>query len=475
MKAANFLSMSLTGLFSFFCVLLFFSSSAFADNIYGFNDELQSEAVLFVNEDTKNIVFEKNSKMQFPSAALVKIMTIILILERINPNEMEQFLNTKIEASGEIFDRLFRKNASNVDIRKGEEVPVIDLLYASILASASEATMMLVDYVTKTWPETFGRSVDAFVDLMNSKDLHKKIGLTDTNFTDPDGLDDSGQKTTANDAYRLITYCLKNPLFEKIATTPIYKMAATDFHSQPRDIIHSNHMTNIGVGGRRYYDKRVLGLKTGAYDDKFNLISMAKDETYKYILIVLGAPRTKSENAAFVDSNKLYDYAFKNLKLETIAVPGETIIPNEIKVDLGQGTDNLVLTVKRQVTLLLPRTMDRSNIFCDTSALPKRVCAPKKKGQVMGPVKFMIANRVVATAEAMVCEDLHLDLVAAVYVCGLKLFKYSWLIVLIIIALLGALWFLKSSNFAKRRGKRKIKFKKSGRKNRAHHNRRNWS
>lgn len=461
MKKYKNLVIGLTNLIFLVCLCSCFKVNSFAENIYGFDFDVKSEAVYFVNEDTGTVVYEKNKNKKIPAAALVKLMTISLILDNISSQQMNQFLNTKIEATGEVFDRLYRKNASNVDIRKGEEVLVKDLLYASILASASEATMILVDYVTKTWPEIFGSDIEGFVALMNSKQVHKQIGLQNTNFTDPDGLDDSEQKTTALDAYLLIRHCLKNPLFEKIATTSTYKMAATNFHSQPRDIIHSNHMTNIGVGGRRYYDKRVLGLKTGAYDNYFNLISEAHDETYNYTLVVLGAPKSKSENSAFVDSNNFYDYAFKNLKFETISIPGEKIIPNSVKVKLGKDTDSLVLTTKQQVTLLLPKAIDNSTIFWDTSELPAEIFAPIKKGKVIGKVKLKLANKVIYVSEAVVWEDVRLDFVAAIYVCMKKLFKYLWLVFLLLVVLLIILWLLNRSQFVnKRRMKRRIKFQK---------------
>ena len=463
MQIIKFFFIKAACLFFSMLLVLIFSVSSIADNFYKFDVDVKSKAVYFVNEDTGTVVYDKNPDEKVPSAALVKLMTVSLILDNVPSEEMDDFLGTKIEATGEIFDRLFRKKASNVDIRKGEEVPVIDLLYASILASACEATMMLVDHVTKTWPKIFGRNVDEFVDFMNSKKLHEAIGLKNTNFTDPDGLDDVEQQTTARDAYKLTKHCLKNALLKKIATTSTYKMAATGFHPNPRDIIHTNHMTNIGVGGRRYYDKRVLGLKTGAYDDYFNLISSAHDDSYTYILVVLGAPKTKGENSAFVDSNNLYDYAFKNLKFETVSIPGEKLIPNNVKVKLGKGTDNLVLTSRRQITLLLPKAIDRSTIFWDTSQLPKEVWAPLRKGQVVGQVNLKLANKVVDSIDAVVCEDVPLDFIAAVYSCMVQLFKYLWLIILLVVVLLIFLWFVSRSSFVRRRkNKRRIKFKKRG-------------
>ncbi len=462
MKITKNLYIHITVLFTLMCAffIFFVGLPVFANdedsNIYGFDFAVSSDAIYFINVDTGTVIFEKNKNKKIPAAALVKMMTISLILESISPDEFDEVLGQELVAKQEIFDRLYRKEAANSDIRNGEKVCIRDLIYASILRSACEATMMLVEHFS-------GGDVDGFVKKMNLK--AKEIGLKNTNFTDPDGLDVEAQFTTAYDAYLLTKHCFKNQFFAKVATTSSYEMQPTNKHEKSRTIIHSNYMTNIGLGGKQYYDKRVQGIKTGAFANFYNLISMAKNETYTYMLVVLGAPKNAGENGAFADSNNFYNFAFKNLKFETVSVPGEKFIPNHVKVNLGQSTDNLVLTTKNQVTLLLPKSIDSSTIFWDTSNLPKEVLAPIKKGRKIGTVNLKLAGKTIATVETVACENVELDFLAFIYVCIVKVFKYLWIVVLVVVLFFLILWFIEKNNSNKRLNfGRKIKFKKRNRK-----------
>lgn len=458
-------------IFSCIFVVFYFQFRSYADygSFYGFDFDVKSEAVYLVNEDTGKLIYSKNEDKKIPAGAIVKLMTVILILDSVEPNSLDDFLNLKVRANGEIFDRLYGKSASNADIQKGEEVTVKDLLYASIMASACEATMMLVDFAIENSPQIFGNSVDEFVEKMQNK--AKSIGLKNTKFIDPDGLDVSiNQHTTAKDVYILTNYCMRNSLFKKIATTSIYRMAPTNKHSNSRNIIHSNYMTNVGVGGKRYFDKRVSGIKTGGYfDDKgndfYNLVSMAKDETFTYVLVVLGAPKTREENSAFVDSNNFYNFVFKNLSCATLAVPFEKVIPSNVKVKLGKGTDNLLLTTKEQLVVIWPKNVDVSAAFFDTSDLPKELFAPIKKGQVIGKVHLKLAGQNIATVDAIAGQEIGLDLIAFLYVCVSKFFKYLWIFVVLILVLCLILWFITRNRLNNvKKIKRKIKFKKRAKK-----------
>lgn len=455
--------------FSVTVVLLFSKLSITADygNFYGFDFDVKSQAVYLVNEDTGKLIYAKNENVKIPAGALVKLMSVILILDSVDSKNMDEFLNLKITAKGEIFDRLYGTNSSNADIRKGEEVLVKDLLYASVIASASEATMMLVNFMIENNPAIFGENIDEFVEKMQKK--ADDLGLTNTQFTDPDGLDTSiSQHMSARDVYVLTNYCMRNPIFKKIATTSVYSMAPTNLHQNSRTIIHSNYMTNVGVGGKRYFDKRVSGLKTGAFfDDEgnnfYNLVSLASDENFTYTLVTLGSLKTREENVAFVDSNHFYDFVFKNLSCVTLAVPFEKVIPSNVKVKLGKGTDNLVLTTKKQVVVIWPKNVDVSSVFFDTSNLPPDVFAPVKKGQVIGKVNLKLAGQVLATVDAVAGQDVELDLIAFLCVCVAKFFKYLWLIVILVLVLILILWFVTRKRLSNlNRINRQIKFKRRG-------------
>lgn len=386
----------------FISMLLIFSLSfaVFAATPYNIDLPIMSESVYFVNRDTKMVVYDKNKDLKVPASSLVKMMTVILILESCGDENIETFLDKPLTAKRYIFDRLYLKNAATVDIRRGETISMRDAIYATMLCSASEATMILADYIS-------GDNIDDFVAKMNEK--AKEIGMENTVFADPDGLSEENQ-STAYDMYLLTEYCLQNPTFEKIATSQSYMMSATDKHPEQRKIQHSNHMMSRYLGGK-YYDERVRGIKTASFNGKKSLISLASEDNYNYLLITMGAPQTE-ENNSYADALGLYKWAFKNLRLVTIGIPGEKMIPNSIKVNMGQNTDSVVLTLKDQVVELLPKSINSSTIFWDTSKLPSEVNAPIKKGQVLGQVDLKLSDQVIQTVDVVAANDIDLNILS---------------------------------------------------------------
>lgn len=390
-------------------IILFFVSmlvvfslnfSVFASTPYNIDLSIMSESVYFVNRDTKMVVYDKNKDLKIPASSLVKMMTVILTLESCGDENIENFLDKPLTAKRYIFDRLYLKNAATVDIRRGETIPMRDAVYATMLSSASEATMMLADYVS-------GDNTDDFVAKMNEK--AKEIGMENTVFVDPDGLSEDNQ-STAYDMYLLTEYCLQNATFEKIATSQSYMMSATDKHPEQRKIQHSNHMMSRYLGGK-YYDDRVRGIKTANFNGKKSLISLASEDNYNYLLITMGAPQTE-ENNSYADALQLYKWAFKNLRFVTIGIPGEKMIPNNIKVNMGQNTDSVVLTLKDQVVELLPKSINVSTIFWDASKLPSEVNAPIRKGQVLGQVDLKLSDQVIRTVDVVADRDIDLNILS---------------------------------------------------------------
>ncbi len=406
----------------FISMLLIFSLnfSALAATPYNIDLSIMSESVYFVNRDTKMVVYDKNKDLKVPASSLVKMMTVILTLESCGDENIENFLDKPLTAKRYIFDRLYLKNAATVDIRRGETISMRDAIYATMLSSASEATMMLADYIS-------GDNTEDFVAKMNAK--AKELGMENTVFVDPDGLSEENL-STAYDMYLLTEYCLQNPTFQKVSTAQSYMMSATDKHSEQRKIQHSNHMMSRYLGGK-YYDERVRGIKTANFNGKKSLISLASEDNYNYLLITMGAPQTE-ENNSYVDSLGLYKWAFKNLRFVTIGIPGEKMIPNNIKVNMAQNTDSVVLTLKDEVVELMPKAINSSTIFWDTSKLPSEVNAPIKKGQVLGQVDLKLSDQVIRTVDVVAANDIDLNILSFLSNIIQSVFLSWWFISIII-------------------------------------------
>lgn len=415
-------------------------------NPFGIDIDIESDAIYFINEDTNTIIFEKNKDLKIPCSALAKMMTTILILESKECKENpRKFLNRKITASPEIFDRLYLKGASNANLRKGETITVKDALFATMLQSACEATMMLVHMFV-------GQNTDAFVDMMNKK--AKELKMENTNFVDPDGLDTTSQQTTAYDMYLLTKYCMKNSLFRKIATTTTYEIPPTNIHQNPTKLIHTNKMLSKFLGGK-YHDERVKGIKTAKIDGKDNLVTVAQDKSYNYTLIILGAPKINNESVVYKEAKSLYNWAFKNLKLEIVAAPGEKTIPNNIQVNMSKNSAGIVLTPKEQVTILIPSNVDKSTIYWDLSDLPKTLDAPIKKGTEIGEVKLKLSDQEIGKVTVAAAQDVKADIFSFISSMVIRILTSVWFILSAIIITAIVVWLFINNKFKPKKKKNK--------------------
>lgn len=434
---------------NFFC----FNKLIFAEtNPFGMDVEINSDAVFLINQDINKVIYEKEKNLQIPCSALCKIMTTILILESEEcTKNKNKFLKKEITATPEIFERLYLKGASNADIKQGETIRVIDALYATMLQSACEATMMLVNLVS-------GNNIEDFVELMNKK--AKELKMQNTYFTDPDGLDIKNQYTSAYDMYLLTKYCLKNKLFKKIATSATYEIPPTNFHKNPIKLTHTNKMLNKFLGGKNY-DSRVKGIKTAKIEDKENLITIAQENGYNYLLITLGSPKIKNETTIFKETKQIYDWVFSKLKLEIVATPFEKTIPNNMKVNMAKNSNKMLLTTEKQVKILIPITVDKNSIFWDTSNLPKELEAPIKKGTVIGDAILRLSDQEIERIPLIAAEDVHVKILPFLTKTITKILFSWWFITIAIftIALVFTLLIKKKLTPKKRKFKKYRPFK----------------
>lgn len=355
-----------------------------------------SEAAYLVNNETGRVIYEKNADKMLSPASLVTIMTAIIAIE--NCSDLE---GTVVTAPTSIFDELYTLGAANVDIRHGEEVRMIDLLYAMILRSACEAASIIANYI--------GNGDNAvFVEMMNQK--AQEIGATHTHFANPHGLPDDNQYTTAKDMYLITKYAMEmDPIFMTIASTDSYTLPATNKHAAERTITHTNSMMNESRGGAQY-SPYVRGVKTGATNTGRNLVSTATKDAYSYTLVTLNAPRYYengdeiTDNQSFVDAKQLYTWAFNNYAVRTVM---KTSTPQgEVKVELAKDKDTIPVYPAEDVTYLMHGDIDTSSIQ-RVLTLPDSIDAPVAEGQVLGAMEVKLDDVTIATVDLVAGETLE--------------------------------------------------------------------
>ncbi len=376
-----------------------FINPTIVDAAYKVSFKIYSEAAYLINLDTGTVLFEKNADVQMYPASMTKVMTALVAIENVPDLE-----NTIVTAPSYIFDEFVGVNISNADIRHGEEVRMIDLLYALILPSACEAGSIIADYVGNG-------SIDTFIDMMNDK--ARELGANDTTFGNAHGLFHEDQVTTGIDMAKIAKAAMEHPIFEKIATTSSYLMPTTNKHSEERYITHTNYMMSQTRGGSYYYPD-VRGIKTGFIGEVGrNLVSTATRNGYNYMIVTMGASLTDENgnyypsgtNKAFEDHIALYDWAFDSFETQVILKKGDIL--EEVPVIFGEKQDFVTLVAARDVTALLPINAEPSTILREPILLAEEVIAPIQQGAVLGQFELRVQNESFAIVDLLAVENVY--------------------------------------------------------------------
>jgi len=261
-----------------------------------------NNAVL-IEETTGRILFEKQAHERKPVASITKVMTAIIAIEQGELNEMVKASQKAIHTEG-----------SSIYLQKDEKMSLEDLLYGLMLRSGNDAAVAIAEHI--------GGSEEGFVYLMNEK--AKYLGMTNSSFKNPHGLDEEGHYSSAYDIAILMKYAMENETFKKISGTE-------DFLSDNRTYKWRNKNKLL----TQYYE-HCTGGKTG-FTKKAGrtLVTTASDKKLSLIAVTLNGPDDWNDHTA------LFEYGFNEhelIKLESKGkrtfVSEETFLTGRIKEDI---------------------------------------------------------------------------------------------------------------------------------------------
>lgn len=260
------------------------------EDLNSYNLNLKSKEVLLVNMTTNEVEYAKNAEEKSYPASLTKLMTVLVGLEQIKD------LQTKVTVPASIFPYLTKENASVAGFMSEEEVTAEDLLNGVMLPSGADASLAIALHVSGTEKE--------FVKLMNKQ--AEKLGMSNTNFENVEGLHDENHYTSAHDLMKLMKYALQNPDFRKILTTEKYRVNSTNLRPQGFSF-SSTVFSKLDTTKERSYT--ILGGKTGYTPESgLSLASLAKKGNAEYVLITMNAEGTnRTEQYNIVDTLNIYE------------------------------------------------------------------------------------------------------------------------------------------------------------------------
>jgi len=314
-------------------------------------DTKAGKAIL-VDLTTETVLLEKDADGAMPPSSMSKLMTVYVAFEHLKEGSIT--LDTPVTASTEVWRR-WRLKGSTMFLNAGQSVRVEDLLFGIIVQSGNDACAWLA--------EAIAGSEEAFIILMN--DAAERLGMTGSNFTNPNGWPDKNQYMTARDLY-----ILAKALIEKFPE--YYDMFARRRFEFGAATSNYNNRNPI-LGRVRGAD----GLKTGHTDAAgYGLTGSAIRDDRRLVLVVNGL---QSESARRSESARLLEWGFANFLTYEVLKKGDVVATAPVWMGAATGVS---LTVEEDVLLTLSR-QDRANLSGKISyASP--LLPPIKAGQEVG-------------------------------------------------------------------------------------------
>ncbi len=323
-----------------------------------------AKAAILINGDTGEVIYRQNAAERLPMASTTKIMTALLLCEK---GDLEKEITVTAE--------MLRVEGSSMGLLAGDRVTLYDLLYGMMLASGNDAANVTA--------YTLGSTVDGFVKMMNEKAA--ELGLKNTHFQTPSGLDGDEHYTTAEDLANLARYALSNEDFAKAAAS---KSATLNYGNPPYRRTLTNHNRLL-----KTFDGAV-GVKTGFTKKSGRCLVTAAKRDGKFVIAV-----TLCDPNDWADHTALLEYGLDAVKITEVTPEREIY---EIQVIGGE---------RESINIKIPTakfsSLNNENITYSIN-LPHFVYAPVKEGDYIGSVVYKKGKKVVKetalTAKTAVAE-----------------------------------------------------------------------
>jgi len=236
---------------------------------------LSAQSAMAVDLKSGVTLYEKDPLRKLLPASTTKIMTALVVLDEYDLNEVVEV------------KKVLREGQS-MGLSVGEKITVKDLLSGLLIYSANDAAEVLA------FIHPMGR--DHFIDLMNQK--ANFLGLTNTHFSNPTGLDNGSQYSTVRDLIAVSRYAMQNPVFSEIVGTKKKEITSVNGNKHYQ-LTNTNELLGVVDG--------VAGVKTGWTENaRENLVTYIRKDDKEIMIAVLGS------QDRFGETKELIDWIFDN-------------------------------------------------------------------------------------------------------------------------------------------------------------------
>ena len=347
-----------------------------------------SKSAILLDFDTGKILYSKNDNEVLPPASMTKIMSMLLIMERIDNKTLS--LTDEVTIS----ENAASMGGSQVFLQAGETYKVEELLKGIAIASGNDAVVAMAEKVSG--------SVSDFVALMNEK--AKSLGLTNTKFLNPHGLDTEGHVTTAHDMAIIARELIKHTSILKF--TSIYEDYLKKNDGSSIWLVNTNKLV-------RFYDG-VDGLKTGFTKNAgYCLTSTAKKNNTRFITVVMGAETSDKRSS---DTVNMLNYGFNTYETKILLKSSDSLGKKRVMLSNIEEVD---LNLKNDYVKLLKKDEQMPKYSYSIATDP--LVAPIKKGDIVGHVSVIDeSGNIVDELEVTVNKDIKKSNIIENFIKNLK-------------------------------------------------------
>ena len=396
---------------SFILFFFLFIVSINADEL-----NLSSDKYILYNMNDDNVLIEHNSDEKTQIASLTKIMTTIVAIENVKD------YNKKITITKEMFNDV-AWDVATAGYKVGDKVTYNDLFYGAILPSGADAVNALAYTVFENY--------DDFIKKMNEK--AKQLGLKNTKFSNPIGLYDENNYSSAKDVSTLLIYALKNTKFKEIFTTKNY---TSTNGVKMKSTIESYNSKN-GNADLNY----ITGAKTGSIKKAgYCLATTAEIDGVEYLLVTLNAYSTGAPHIK--DAVKTYKYYSENYSYKNIVKKDTIVVTLSTKYSKNKEID---IKANKNIKQYLKNDFNSKNIEYKYDG-EKYVTPFTKQGTKLGTIEIKYNNKTLDKFDLIYSQKVKFSI-----------FNFLWTYKFIIIIFVLLIYIkLKSNKVKKVRRKRKM-------------------
>lgn len=264
--------------------------------------DVSAQQAVLIEQSSGRVLFAKDADEQASIASITKVMTAIIAIESGEMNEKATVSRNAIYTEG-----------SSIYLEQGEEMSLTDLVYGLMLRSGNDAAVAIAEHV--------GGSEEGFVYLMNEK--AKWLGMKNTHFDNPHGLDSETHYSSAHDMAILMQYAMENPVFQEISGSKRYLSENRSYYWQNKNKLLTIFYEYC-TGGKTGYTKQ-----TGR-----TLLTTAEKNGMELIAVTLDAPDDWQDHMA------MFEWGFEQFEMKEVDQNGEVVTD---KKDLSKNTVTLPL------------------------------------------------------------------------------------------------------------------------------------